>query len=182
MSQGTGGVNKQATTTPFESALYSKTTEQVPLPVSVLVLGWSTLGNSYNKSTWYCVKCWGQETSTYRSSDCSFVCVSSGWADDFRLLLPCSCRIWLSSPDTPCPLCHSLCISHLSAFFPVSSISLRYKHIFFYPGILFTWTGFSLYAKGPMDFNPQGTLRVLTDSTVTPICNWACWARQPTLG
>jgi len=42
----TGGVSKQATTSPFESALYNKTAKQVSLPTSVLVLGWSTLGNS----------------------------------------------------------------------------------------------------------------------------------------
>lgn len=67
---------------------------------------------------------------------------------------PCSSGISLSNPNTPCPLCHSLCFSHLSAFFSVSSISLHYKHIFFHPGLLFTWMGFSLYAKGPTDVNP----------------------------
>lgn len=132
---------------PFQRDLYSKSVKQVPLPTGVLVLGWSALGTSYRKHVLLLQVLGAGNLEVQEQQPLFYVCL-------FRLLLPYSSGIWLSSPDPPNPLCHSLCISHLSVFFPASSVSLHYKHIFFCPGLLFTWMWFSLYEEGPMDINP----------------------------
>ena len=96
------------------------------------------LWETHNKSTCCCFKCWGQETSRYRSSDCCFMCVSFGWAEDFRLQIPYSSGIWLSGPDTPCLsaiLCAPRIFLHafqyplfLCGISPYSSIQAYYLH------------------------------------------------------
>lgn len=136
-------------------ALYSKTAENMPLLGSVL--RGSTPENAYNKSM-----CCSSESAGARSHQvqelwfanlCLF-CLSKR----LHTTAPCSSGVLLLRPDAPGPLCCYLCISHLSAFFPVASISLHYRHLFFYSRLLYKDGIQALCRKGTMNIKPSGTL------------------------